>query len=236
MISRTLEDIITILSKPTPHDRVRFVPQAINKEEKTALAVPYFDARFTMERLDEACGPFGWQSEVKQIGDVMCVGIGILNPGSAHWMWKWDTGQESDPDDDEDQGVGGAKALISGGLKRAGVQWTIGRDVYAIRKRRYAVTLRRDNRFQSWVTIPTVNGSGTSGTSGTSGGRQAPATASAPAAQPGSRPVDYANRFGELAMASGMDQEARKAHLTECMGPDGKVDWKRAVELFEAQH
>jgi len=99
--TRVLEGIIAILNEPTPPARIRFVPQAISKEEKTALAVPYFDARFTMERLDAACGTFGWQSDVKEISGVFCVGIGILNPENGAWSWKWDTGQEEDEADEE---------------------------------------------------------------------------------------------------------------------------------------
>jgi hypothetical protein len=149
-----MEGIVKILQQPTPPDEVHYLPKNVNKEEKTALAVPYIDARFIHQRLDDACGPFGWQSDVKDIRGFVCVGIGILNPDNGTWVWRWDTGQEAQTEaaeeGEEGEDVGGAKAIVSRGAKRAGVQFGIGRDVYDIPKVRCNIRINSKGGAGGW--------------------------------------------------------------------------------------
>lgn len=158
---RSLEEIVAVLQQPTPPENISFVYRRgsliANPQDKkigTAVALPHIDARFTQSRLDEACGPFGWQSRSREVAGVMMVGIGIKNPETNEWIWKWDTGQET-PERDGDS-IGGKKGLVSNGLKRAGYQWGIGRDAYDYPVRRLQCRLNAKGNFAGWVQNPKI--------------------------------------------------------------------------------
>jgi hypothetical protein len=152
----TFEAIIKRLKQRTPDKEVGYLPQALHKDSQppTALALPYVDARYVQQTLDDACGPLGWQSKVEAIGGFLVVGIGIRNPQTGEWVWKWDTGQEEPSDildsEDESDHSAGAKGVISRGFKRTGVQWGIGRDIYDLPKRRRPIKLV-NGKFAGWA-------------------------------------------------------------------------------------
>lgn len=155
-MSRSVEEILKALQAPTPPDDIKFLPKSIKQVDGhngTALAIPHIDARFTQSRLDEACGPFNWQSEARECSGFLCVGIGIRNPETSEWLWKWDSGDEGKGD-----GKYGAKDKISGGLKRAGYLWGVGRDVYAYPTRRLKCKIYIGNdkkpKFRYWTENP----------------------------------------------------------------------------------
>ncbi len=112
------------LSEPFPqenvHWRVQGTPFA-RQGEYFAMALAYIDARDVMDRLDEVCGSHCWQSEFFETasGRVVCrLGIKI----GDEWVWKSD-------------GAGGTqveaeKGGMSDALKRAAVNWGIGRYLY----------------------------------------------------------------------------------------------------------
>ena len=94
-----------------------------------AMVLTYITARAIMDRLDDVCGVGGWQTEYRDIGGALSCGIGIRN--SKEWIWKWDgTGHLATNDglDSSDAGKGD----FSNALKRAGVQWGIGRYLYGL--------------------------------------------------------------------------------------------------------
>ncbi len=220
---RLPDAIARILGEATPAERIRYVPQGISKGDgdRTALAVPYIDARYVMERLDLACGPFGWQSEVKDIAGVLCVGIGIFDVGAGRWVWKWDTGQENEaaaPDgegeEDSAGGIGGAKALMSGGLKRAAAQWNIGRDVYMLPKHRHPIKVNAKGKFDGWLRDVTA---GTAVANGRGNDNR----------------VSDSVRFADVARAKHLTQEERGRIIAEAGTVDGRTDWRRAIEIVE---
>jgi len=148
--------IVNRLKQRTPPNEVGYMPQALHKDSNppTAIALPYIDARYVQQALDDACGPLGWQSKVDAAGGILFVSIGILNPLTGEWVWKVDTGQEepsdiADSDDDSDHSAG-AKGVISRGFKRTGVQWGIGRDIYDLPKRRRPIKLV-NGKFAGWA-------------------------------------------------------------------------------------
>ncbi len=88
------------------------------------MALAYIDARDVMRRLDEVCGPDGWQDEYTETpkGRVICQ-IGIcVNTELDKWVWKSDGAGDTD--------VEGDKGAISDAFKRAAVKWGIGRYLY----------------------------------------------------------------------------------------------------------
>jgi hypothetical protein len=104
--------------------------QSFSKFDASATCVAYIDARDVMNLLDEVVGSECWQSDFKDIGGQTFAGIGIntapINGGQ--WVWKWDTGSESNIEKEKGQ--------ASDSLKRAAVQWGIGRFLYELEVRK----------------------------------------------------------------------------------------------------
>lgn len=97
--------------------------QSFSKNKAQAQCVAYIDARDVMNLLDEVVGSENWQSDFKDIGGQTFAGIGIKAEGElSDWVWKWDTGSES--------AIEKEKGQASDSLKRAAVQWGIGRFLY----------------------------------------------------------------------------------------------------------
>jgi hypothetical protein len=88
-----------------------------------AIAVPYVTNRAIQSRLDEAAGPENWRNEFRPgpDGGVMC---GLSIRVGDEWVTKWDGAENTD--------VEGVKGGLSGAMKRAAVQWGIGRYLYAL--------------------------------------------------------------------------------------------------------
>lgn len=101
-----------------------------------AVIVPYIDSRVIMNRLDDVCGPAGWQNTYNPdfAGGILCgIGIKIDN----EWVWKYD-GAEIAPEDDSPNPeksknrIDPIKSSFTNAFKRAAVQWGIGRYIYKI--------------------------------------------------------------------------------------------------------
>lgn len=169
----TLAEVEKLLQAPTPTKSIRYLPKDVRVADETAvegkaLAIPHVDARFTQQRLDAAVGPFGWQMKVENVGGAVIVSIGIRHPETGEWIWKSDTGQGAGGADLRVQGrgrnrealeeTGDYKGLVSGGQKRAGYQWGIGRDVYDKPVRRIQCRVRRNSdgkaSFDGWLERP----------------------------------------------------------------------------------
>jgi hypothetical protein len=85
-----------------------------------AKVLAYITNRAIMDRLDDVLGPENWRNEFQFVqGGTMC-GLSIRIGGE--WITKWDG---SDPSDIE-----AFKGVISGAMKRAAVQFGIGRYLY----------------------------------------------------------------------------------------------------------
>jgi hypothetical protein len=91
-----------------------------------ARVLAYVTNRAIMERFDEVVGPENWQNVYKEgpSGGVICglsVRVTRLD-GSAEWVTKWDGAENTD--------VEPVKGGLSNAMKRAAVQWGIGRYLY----------------------------------------------------------------------------------------------------------
>ena len=92
----------------------------------------YITARQVAQRLDSTVGPGNWSTDVRVVnaGHPVSVLVGV----SIFGVWKWDAGYSNNPDadDPEDRGYEDEplKAAVSDGLKRAAVQWGVGRFLY----------------------------------------------------------------------------------------------------------
>lgn len=114
---------IAALSKEFPRDAVHWRAQSMTRDGTKAMALAYIDARDVMDRLDEVCGPANWQSKFTETakGRVICsIGIKV----GDEWVWKSDGAG--------DTAVEGEKGGVSDALKRAAVQWGVGRYLYRL--------------------------------------------------------------------------------------------------------
>lgn len=88
-----------------------------------AICVPYVTNRAIQQRLDNVVGPENWQNEFRPgpDGGVAC---GLSVRVGEGWVTKWDGAENTD--------VEGVKGGLSGAMKRAAVQWGIGRYLYTL--------------------------------------------------------------------------------------------------------
>jgi hypothetical protein len=91
-----------------------------------ARVLAYVTNRAIMERFDEVVGPENWQNVYREgpSGGVVC-GLSVRvtrADGSADWVTKWDGAENTD--------VEPVKGGLSNAMKRAAVQWGIGRYLY----------------------------------------------------------------------------------------------------------
>lgn len=110
------------LSAPFPPEAVSWRVGSTTADKKKGLPLAYIDARDVMDRLDEVCGPGGWQRRYSHIGDKMCCEVGILINGN--WIWKADGSDDTDFE--------ATKGGFSDSFKRSAVNWGIGRHLYGI--------------------------------------------------------------------------------------------------------
>jgi len=87
------------------------------------IVLCYITNRAIMDRLDDVCGVTNWKNEFKQApdGGVLC-GLSIKINGE--WLTKWDGASNT-----KDEAIKGG---LSSAMKRAGVQWGIGRYLYKL--------------------------------------------------------------------------------------------------------
>ena len=88
-----------------------------------ALSVVYVTNRAIMNRFDDVVGVQNWRNEFVPVsgGGFLC-GISVLIDGE--WVTKWDGCEPTD--------VEPLKGSLSGAMKRAAVQWGIGRYLYSL--------------------------------------------------------------------------------------------------------
>lgn len=91
-----------------------------------ARVLAYVTNRAIMERLDEVCGPANWRNTYAPgpAGGVVCtLAVHVARPdGLAEWVGKQDGAENTD--------VEPVKGGLSNAMKRAAVQWGIGRYLY----------------------------------------------------------------------------------------------------------
>lgn len=127
------------LSAPFPPEDVEWFIGATTKDKTRGLAIPFITNRAVMDRLDSVCGITGWRNEYKNLGDRDIIGadgqlmarkssqlcgISIWSSDRKEWITKWDGAEESD--------IEAIKGSLSSAMKRAAVQFGIGRYLYKL--------------------------------------------------------------------------------------------------------
>lgn len=111
------------LAEPFPPDEIEWRVGSTTANKDRGLALAYLTARHVMDRLDEVCGPEGWQVSYHETPKGRVIGTISIKVGSD-WISKSDGAGETD--------VEGEKGAISDALKRAAVPWGIGRYLYTL--------------------------------------------------------------------------------------------------------
>lgn len=118
------------LKAPFPAEDIEWrISRAGKKNGKIwAKVLAYVTNRAIMDRLDDVCSPDRWRNDFEKgpDGGVLC-GISILvydeDPFNYNaWVTKWDGAENTNIDP--------VKGGLSGSMKRAAVQWGIGRYLY----------------------------------------------------------------------------------------------------------
>ena len=92
------------------------------KQKIWASLLCYVTNRAIMNRLDEVCQPHQWKNEFKEWPDGQLCGISIKV--GDEWITKWDGAQCT--------AIEKVKGGLSDAMKRAAVQWGIGRYLYEL--------------------------------------------------------------------------------------------------------
>lgn len=108
------------LTAPIAPERVSWRVGSTTGDKSKGMALAYIDARDVMQRLDEVCGPAGWQCRYSHANGKTVCDIGIKC--DTEWVWKADGAGDSDVEKE--------KGALSDAFKRAAVRWGIGRYLY----------------------------------------------------------------------------------------------------------
>jgi hypothetical protein len=118
-----LQKAMQELQKPFPAQDIEWRVQRVVKTSKgnKAVVLAYVTNRAIQNRLDEVFGIGNWKNEFKEWREngVLC-GISVKIDGE--WVTKWDGAEETQ--------IEAVKGGFSGSMKRAAVQWGIGRYLY----------------------------------------------------------------------------------------------------------
>lgn len=144
-MSGVVPEALKRLREPFPAADIEWRVQQAGKKRDGgyyAMVLAYVTNRAIMERLDEVCGPENWRNEFRKApeGGVLC-GISI-NVG-GEWVTKWDGSDNSDFE--------AVKGGLSKAMKRAGVQWGIGRYLYDLEEGWATINDRGSQRFSGNV-------------------------------------------------------------------------------------
>lgn len=114
-----------------------------------AMVLAYVTNRAIMKRTDDVCGKAGWRNEYRDIPNNGGVECGISIKIDSEWVTKWDAAENTQ--------VEAVKGGRSGAMKRAAVQWGIGRYLYNLEEG--FAQISRDKK-QGWHRAKLKDGTG----------------------------------------------------------------------------
>ena len=142
-MSKDAETIKAELSKPFAPEDLEWRLQQSFEDKGRGLAVPYVTNRAIQDRLDDVVGPENWHNEFKPWHgngkkEAQICGISIYFEGRG-FVTKWDGAEDTD--------IEAVKGGLSDSMKRAAVQWGIGRVLYKMD----VVWVDIEKRGRSWI-------------------------------------------------------------------------------------
>lgn len=139
-----MSEALRKLREPLTAVEIEWRVQSTTKDKSKTQIAPYIDNRAVMERFDAAFGADGWQNQLQPLGDSFLCGLGVKF--GAEWIWKWDGADKSD--------IEGTKGGISGAMKRAAVQWGLGRELYSYPR----VYIVGEHKYIPWQVLKRLEG------------------------------------------------------------------------------
>jgi len=115
-----LKEIERELKKPFRPDEIEFRISAKSKDKTKGLAVAYIQNRAVQNRLDEVMGFSNWKNEFISTDNGKICGLSLRI--NDEWITKYDGASDTK--------IESTKGGISDSMKRAAVQWGIGRYLY----------------------------------------------------------------------------------------------------------
>ena len=179
----TPTELTAALAAPFPGTAVSWRVGSTTKDKSKGMALAYIDARDVMTRLDDVCGPAGWQCRYPHTGKHVVCEIGIKI--GDEWIWKANGAGDTD--------VEAVKGGMSDALKRAAVMWGIGRYLYDMK----APWVALEQKGRSYIIKPSENAK-LARLANLDGGSQAPAQqspATTTAPQPRAKSRDLYTRL-----------------------------------------
>lgn len=145
------------LTRPFDGRELKFFPVAKSKDGFTARVGSYIDARAVMDRLDEVVGVGMWSTSYRCIDPMeKAVECTLMLLVDGAWISKADVGYPNEARDADNPEKEPWKAAYSDALKRAAVQWGIGRYIYSIELERDWLPIDANGKFKE---TPRVKGS-----------------------------------------------------------------------------
>lgn len=144
MSQKTAQEIHAALLRPFAPEDLEWRLQHVNTDKPFGIAVPYVTNRAIQNRLDDVVGPENWYNDYKpwhssgKKESQLC-GISIYFEEKEQWITKWDGAEDSD--------IESIKGGLSDSMKRAAVQWGIGRILYEMD----AVLVDVEQRGKTWI-------------------------------------------------------------------------------------
>lgn len=129
------------LAAPFGPDAISWRAQTLTRDKSKAMALAYIDARDVMRRLDEVCGPAGWQCRYPHANGKTICEIGIRCDDK--WIWKANGAGDTD--------IEAEKGAISDAFKRAAVLWGIGRYLYDMPNVWAECEVGENGKWKSWT-------------------------------------------------------------------------------------
>ena len=131
------------LARPFAPEDLEWRIQVTTKDKTSGLAIPYVTNRAIQDRLDEVVGPENWYNDYKPWHgngkkDAQICGISIYFEGKG-FITKWDGAEDSD--------IEPIKGGLSDSMKRAAVQWGIGRVLYKMTKPLWVKIEQKGNSY-----------------------------------------------------------------------------------------
>ena len=118
------------LKEPFAETDIEWRLQSCGKSNGKLWARPlaYITSRAVQERLDDVCGPDGWQSSIEKQGDAYLCTLSIRvehDDGLTEWISRTDGADSTD--------IEAVKGGISGAIKRSAVLFGVGRYLYNLK-------------------------------------------------------------------------------------------------------
>lgn len=136
MWNKSAEELRAALTAPFQSADIEWRVSATNSAKTSGLAVPYVTNRAIQNRLDSTVGIDGWHNDFvpwKGENAQLC-GISIYFPSLEAWITKWDGADDSD--------IESVKGGLSDSMKRAAVEWGIGRYLYGMTQKWVSIEQR----------------------------------------------------------------------------------------------